>query len=80
MVFPEKKLLLKRRKQNKMRKKLDKAVSGIFSGLGDMYDIDPTILRLAFVFIALATAVFPALIFYIIASMVIPLEPKARKA
>ncbi len=68
-----------------MRKKLyrsrkDKAVSGIFGGLGDMYDVDPTILRLAFVFIALATAVFPALIFYIIASMVIPLEPKARKA
>jgi phage shock protein C len=62
------------------RSRKNKAVSGIFGGLGEMYDVDPTILRLAFVFLALATAVFPALIFYIIAAMIIPLAPKTRKA
>lgn len=62
------------------RSRKNKAISGVFGGLGEMYDIDPTILRLAFVFLALATAVFPALIFYIIAAMIIPLEPKIKKA
>lgn len=57
-----------------------KAVAGVFGGLAEMYDVDPTILRLAFVFIAVATAVFPALIFYILAALIIPLEPKSGRA
>jgi phage shock protein C len=62
------------------RSRKHKSVSGVLGGLAEMYDVDPTIIRLAFVFITLATAVFPALIFYIIAALIIPLEPKPRKA
>ncbi len=58
------------------RSRKNKSVAGIFGGLAEMYDIDPTILRLVFIFLVLATAIFPAVIFYIIAAMVIPLEPK----
>ncbi len=58
------------------RSRKNKSVAGIFGGLANMYDVDPTMLRLAFVFITLLTAIFPALIFYIIAALIIPLEPK----
>ncbi len=62
------------------RSRKHKSVSGVFGGLAEMYDVDPTIVRLAFVFITLATGVLPALIFYIIAALIIPLEPKPKKA
>jgi len=58
------------------RSRKNKSVAGIFGGLADIYDVDPTLLRLAFVFLALVTAVLPALIFYIIAAIIIPLESK----
>jgi len=47
-------------------------VAGICGGLGDMFSIDPTLVRLAFVFLCLATALFPILIAYIIGWIIIP--------
>lgn len=58
------------------RSRKNKSVAGIFGGLAEMYNVDPIMLRLAFIFLVLVTAVFPAVIFYIIAAMIIPLEPK----
>ena len=46
--------------------KKDKMLAGICAGIGEMLDIDPTIIRLAFVFIGIATAIFPLVIAYII--------------
>ena len=50
--------------------KKEKMLAGICGGLGEMLDVDPTIIRLAFVFIGIATAIFPLLIVYIIGSIV----------
>lgn len=55
----------------------DKKVAGICGGLGVYLDVDPTIIRLAVVVIALLTAVFPALIGYVIAWIIIPEAPAA---
>jgi len=56
--------------------KKDKMVAGICAGLGEMLDIDPTIIRLTFVFVGIATAIFPLFIVYIIGWIIIPENPE----
>lgn len=53
----------------------DKKIAGICGGLGEYLSVDPTIVRLAFVFLGLATGVFPFLIGYIIAWILVPVAP-----
>jgi phage shock protein C len=51
-------------------------LAGICAGIGEMLDVDPTIIRLAFVFIGIATAIFPLVIAYIIGWIIIPENPE----
>jgi len=53
----------------------DKKISGVCGGIGETYDIDPTLVRLALVFLCLATAVVPVMITYIAAKFIIPSDP-----
>ena len=53
----------------------DKVLAGVIGGLGEYMDIDPTILRLAYVLIAVATGVFPAIAGYFIALIIVPKAP-----
>lgn len=53
----------------------DKMISGIIGGLGEYMDIDPTILRLAYVIIAVVTGIFPAIIGYFVAMIIVPKRP-----
>ncbi len=50
----------------------NKVVSGVLGGVGEYYDIDPTLLRLAFLVLSIMTAFVPAIIGYIIASIIVP--------
>ena len=52
-------------------------ISGVCAGLAEYFDIDPAIVRLAFIFIGLITGIIPALIVYIIAALALPLKPHA---
>ena len=54
------------------RSQKDKKIAGIFGGLGELFSIDPTLLRLAFVFIGLITGIFPAIIAYLVGWVIIP--------
>ncbi len=54
----------------------DKMIGGVCAGFGEYFDIDITLVRLIFVALALVTAIFPMLIFYVVAWIVIPLEKK----
>ena len=53
----------------------DKKIAGVFGGMGEIYDVDPTLLRLGAVLLAFCTAVVPALVTYIIAWIIIPKGP-----
>ncbi|NGX35175.1 MAG: hypothetical protein K1060chlam1_01547 [Candidatus Anoxychlamydiales bacterium] len=61
------------------RSRSNKKIAGVLGGLGDYWKIDPTIVRLIFLVIFFLTAIFPFLIVYIIAAIVIPIEPASRK-
>lgn len=51
----------------------DKQIAGVCAGLAKYFDLDPTIVRLIFIAIALAGG--PGLILYIVLAFVIPEEP-----
>jgi len=67
-----------------MTKKLYRSLSrkmlgGVCGGLAEYFDLDVSLVRLIFVGITLITAIVPMLIFYIIAWIIIPVEPVAEK-
>ncbi len=60
----------------------NKVLTGLFGGLGEYFDIDPTLLRLGFLLIVLLTGIFPGVILYFIAALIVPkkLEVKESKS
>ncbi len=57
------------------RSQKDKMIAGICGGLGEMFEIDSTLIRLALVFIGLATGVLPIIVAYIVGWIIIPIAP-----
>ena len=53
----------------------NRRIFGLCGGIGETYDIDPTLVRLTVVFLALASGILPALITYFIAWIIIPNRP-----
>ncbi|MEJ2707733.1 MAG: PspC domain-containing protein [Anaerolineales bacterium] len=60
------------------RSRTHRMIAGVAGGLGEYFGIDPTLVRLAFVFTALAGG--PGLVAYIIMMIVIPEEPLTTPA
>ena len=54
------------------RSQEDKKIAGILGGLGELFDIDPTLVRLLFVFIGLATGIIPLVVAYLVGWIIIP--------
>lgn len=54
------------------RSKENKVLFGILGGIGEYYDIDPALIRLAFVFLTLFAGVFPGIIAYFIGIFIVP--------
>ena len=53
----------------------DKKIFGICGGIGETYDIDPTLIRLGLVFLCLVTAILPVALTYFIGWLVMPEKP-----
>ena len=54
------------------RSKSNKFIAGVCAGIAEYFDIDPTIVRLAWVALTLLSCAFPGILLYIIAMIVIP--------
>jgi phage shock protein C len=50
----------------------ERKLLGVCGGIGETYDIDPVLVRLIFIFIAVITAFVPMVLFYSIAWAVMP--------
>jgi phage shock protein C len=59
-------------KKRLFKSKKNKVLAGVFGGLGEYFDIDPTILRLAWLLVVVFTAVVPGTIAYIVAAIIMP--------
>jgi phage shock protein C len=50
----------------------DKVVAGVCGGIANHFDLDPTLVRVGYVLLALLAAGFPGLIVYIVLAFVMP--------
>lgn len=55
--------------------KKDRKIFGFCGGLGETYDIDPTLVRLVVVFLCFATAILPVVLTYLAAWIIVPEKP-----
>jgi phage shock protein C len=58
------------------RSKKDKVIFGVCGGIGETYDLDPTIVRIITIFLCLSTGILPLLLTYFIAWIIIPKAPR----
>jgi phage shock protein C len=54
------------------RSETNKRIVGVCGGIGEMLDLDPTIVRLLFIVFMLATGFLPFVIGYLIAWWIVP--------
>ncbi len=53
----------------------DRIFLGICGGLAQYWDVDPTLVRFLFVMVWIFTGIIPLLLCYLVAGLIIPLEP-----
>jgi phage shock protein C len=58
--------------QHVYRSKENKIWAGVLGGVGEYFDVDPTLLRLLWLLLVVATGILPGIIVYIIAVFVVP--------
>ena len=56
--------------------KTDKKIFGVCGGLAEYFQMDSALMRVIVVFVALVTAIVPAIITYILAALIIPHHPE----
>ncbi len=57
------------------RSKTNRVISGICGGIGEMVNVDPTIIRLFAIFLTIITGLVPGIITYVVAIFVVPERP-----
>ena len=60
------------------RSRTNRKIAGVCGGLAVYWGMDVTILRIIVVVLFFITAIFPVLIAYFIAILLIPLEPESK--
>jgi phage shock protein C len=57
----------------------DVVFTGLLGGVGEYFEIDPVVVRLIFLFFIFITGVFPGVVFYFIALLLVPARLEGRK-
>ncbi|MDI6720149.1 MAG: PspC domain-containing protein [Methanomicrobiales archaeon] len=55
----------------------DRIIAGVAGGIGEYYEIDPTLIRLAWVVLTVITGFIPGIVAYILAWLIVPEEGEA---
>lgn len=58
-----------------MRSRVDRKIAGVCAGLSEHLGLDTSLVRILWVFLVFASGIFPGLIAYILAWIIIPEEP-----
>ena len=62
-----------------LRSKTDMTFAGVLGGFGEYFGVDSALLRVIFIFFVLVTGIFPGVIAYLLAILIIPQEnPKVH--
>ena len=57
------------------RSRENKVLTGLLGGIGEYFDIDPSLIRVGYVFLTVFTGIFLGVISYFIASLAVPERP-----
>ncbi|MEA4852508.1 MAG: PspC domain-containing protein [Paludibacter sp.] len=60
--------------EKKLRRSRNSMIAGVCAGIGEYFNLDPTLVRVAYVILSAVSAGFPGLLVYIILILVIPIE------
>lgn len=56
------------------RSRYDRMIAGVCGGLAQYFEVDATLVRVAFVLVSVLSAAFPGLLVYVIMWLVVPEE------
>lgn len=57
------------------RSRTNSMLAGVCGGIAEYFDLDPTLVRIAYLLVSILSAAFPGLLVYIILWIVIPEQP-----
>ena len=60
------------------RSKTDRTALGLIGGLGEYFNVDAVILRLAWIFVTVMTGILPGAIVYVISALIVPEAPSQK--
>lgn len=60
--------------QRRLTRSNDKMIAGVLAGVAKYFDMDPTVVRVLYVVLSIASVGFPGLIIYLIMWAVMPME------
>ena len=52
----------------------NKMIAGVCAGIAEYFDVDPTIIRVAYVLLSIISAGFPGILVYIILMLIMPVD------
>lgn len=61
------------------RSTTDKQLSGVCGGLAEYFDIDPTLVRVAFIFVTFITGFIPGILAYLVMAIITPVKSEVVK-
>ena len=56
----------------RLAKSTNKLITGSLAGVAEYFNLDPTIIRIAFAVVGILTGVFPVVVLYIILMLIMP--------
>lgn len=60
--------------EKKLRRSQNKMIAGVCAGIAEYFNLDVTLVRVAYVLVSIFSAGFPGLLVYLILMLVMPLE------
>lgn len=61
------------------RSEKNKKIAGICGGLSEMFEVDPTLIRLAMALLAIMSGILPFVVVYVIGWYIIPKESELKE-
>jgi phage shock protein C len=60
--------------EKKLRRSRNSMIAGVCAGIAEYFNLEPTLVRVAYVILSAVSAGFPGLLVYIILILVMPIE------
>lgn len=58
--------------EKKLRKSSNKTLCGVCGGIAEYFNLDPTVVRIGYIFLSIFTTCFPGILCYLVMAVVMP--------